>query len=403
MTTMQRIKTCDGGDTNIFTGFLYHIRNQNYGDNYREVNYLNYQNQGNNLFGGHQVEIAPKPDGANWYFQAIGSTNYYNILQQDYGDTEGNENYVTLVTKYVQDIDYITDTVSGIVITTHSFDATNVWCIEPAGTYFNIRAFQNNSPGQYLGYRDKEWESGHRYLDINDAANEKTNWYFEPVWSTVNLKANVESIQLLSQPDSNLFSKQLLGESQLNNYPSAATLSQVISYSQEVTNTQVVTWNNQLSAKVTASVGFKVDMLASASVKLTLGYQHSWGGMSKHTDSKTITISDTVTVPQNSCVKFQGYYTLFSGEQLPFSSEVVVSAYADIGYQGKLTLGEQIADIAVFTEVLNMLGNEDKILSVNQEAGTITLERTGMLSVTDSVGTFLESHNVPCTTQSDEL
>jgi hypothetical protein len=42
MATIQKMKTCDGKDTNIFTGLFYHIRNQNYGDDYGNQNYLDY-------------------------------------------------------------------------------------------------------------------------------------------------------------------------------------------------------------------------------------------------------------------------------------------------------------------------------------------------------------------------
>jgi len=42
MVAIQKMKTCDGKDTNMFTGLFYHIRNQNYGDAYDNVNYLDY-------------------------------------------------------------------------------------------------------------------------------------------------------------------------------------------------------------------------------------------------------------------------------------------------------------------------------------------------------------------------
>jgi hypothetical protein len=96
MATIQKMKTCDGKDTNIFTGLFYNIRNQNYGDVYGNQNYLNYQNPKDSEMSLYQVKISQMSGGTsfNWYFQQIGDCNYYSILNQNYGNGNGNANYL---------------------------------------------------------------------------------------------------------------------------------------------------------------------------------------------------------------------------------------------------------------------------------------------------------------------
>ncbi|EDV18493.1 hypothetical protein TRIADDRAFT_62991, partial [Trichoplax adhaerens] len=83
---------------------LYYIRNQNYnGDEYGNANYLNYKDKAWKN-GHHYAEICAKQNGANWFFEATGKDMTYDtnkflplfyIRNQNYdGDEYGNVNYL---------------------------------------------------------------------------------------------------------------------------------------------------------------------------------------------------------------------------------------------------------------------------------------------------------------------
>ena len=401
VTNTNAMKTCSGATTNIYTAFLYNIMNQNYGDGYGNQNYLNYQDELNNKYGGYPVEISQISSGTstNWYFQQIGDSNYYTIYNQNYGNGNGNQNYLTAGDFYVPNAEgdgFIPpETVEYIAIKTHSDDGINVWCIEPNGAYYSIRAFQNNNPGGYLDYYDAS-----RSATLSSSPDASTNWHFQPVWSALTINSKVVGITIQPQSSNQLLTTQQLLDTATINNPSAATITHEVSYGKIVTNSQTIDWSNSINVDIGAHFGLDIPLLAHTAFTVSAAYEHSWGGSSETSTETTITFTDSIKVPENTCIIFNVYFNLVSGGNVPFDATVEVTADAIIGDNG-LVQSQNINDIDALTTLLSLAGNTEKILPTDPNTGTITLLRTGTMTISQTSGETYTTSN-PCGTTDED-
>ena len=84
-------------------------------------------------------------------------------------------------------------------------DATNVWCIEPNGAYYSIRAFQNNNPGGYLDYYYAgDYYYASRSAKLSSSPDASTNWHFEVVKDPLKFDFAVSEIRMQPVKDDDI-------------------------------------------------------------------------------------------------------------------------------------------------------------------------------------------------------
>jgi hypothetical protein len=383
MATIQKMKTCDGKDTNIFTGLLYNIMNQNYGDGYGNQNYLDHSNSHS------YVKISQISANSNWYFQPIEGSNYYNILNQNHG----NQNYLTAVGE------------EDIVITTHSVDATNVWCIEPEsnGAYYGIRVFSDDGPAYYLNYNDEDRSAGIAYH-----YKSTSNWHFEVVKDPLKFDFAVSEIRMqpVKDDDIRLTSEQF--DSSIMSNQNSYSITQKVSFAPKaVTNTQSIdfrdgmtmSWINWMNwmPYVKLSIPDNIGEAWKGVKILPAVYEGTGDRAQLNSDSKVNgeVSNQSVEVPANSCVKVDAFFYLYSGDHVPCTVQVIVTkANTLVGYDG-LVQAQDITDKDVLINMLSLAGNTEKILNTDP----LTVEITGMMYFRYASGeTFITSQAVQCPT-----
>lgn len=431
MFEIQNVNYKNGTGSGLFTLLQYKIMNTVTGLlNPATGLYLGYYHE-TYYKGAHYAAIYPLSTASQntntWFFQADGSVNYKIINSNS--ELEG-WNHLTFSDPH----EGLSPGILPIEkdhppATLHEESSSNLlWQIEEGANGYNIVNPTKGVDG-YLNFAETAYYKGnHHFAEVRNKML-GSDWKVQLDMSSVSLEYKVTNIEFDNlKPE--FFMKERIDETIFCNNRDE-TMTCHAEYFKDVVGCRTLHLDNKQKAGANIGISYKSStrekLVVNGKLMGELNYApHYFPDLDIPDESKPASVSKTITVPPNSCIKSVGYFTWFNyfvdkyyglsqniclwfpesmKLGLPFTGDAEVSAYADVLNQetGEVQKYVKIDNPEAIKHILLESYKEGDAPKISDMSGkdTISIQLSGKIAIRQFVHTEIQTDDVDCTTLSD--
>jgi hypothetical protein len=278
------------------------------------------------------VEVGDKGSGTsnNWYFESTSTSNYYSIKSQNAAATSkiGPWKYHYL-NYHDASMNLLTGDDEFMLFLSDPDGSSTQWCMTPKGAGFNI-ANRAPSTDKYMTWLN------HNGVNIPIIANPRAydTWTFDMLQKNFPIKVDIISSHTIQPPSS--YTQPTVVNLPTQIFPnSGSTYSEIVTatFTKSATSTKSYTYSTTFEQGISVSLNVEAGAIfakAGVTVDADLKFSEENTWENSVSQEKTITSSVEVSIPAGGCNVITGSYTVSNAENIPYTSEALVSLTGNV-------------------------------------------------------------------------